>query len=114
MISDVVRFGDVLYLSGRGPIDPATAQVVTEGFVEQAHVVLRDIKAVLAAAGSDWDQVLRVECFLADAADFATWNEIWCETFIPPRPARTTVVTGFTVTGMLIELQVIAAARVPS
>jgi 2-iminobutanoate/2-iminopropanoate deaminase len=108
VMSDAVRFGDLLLLSGRAPIDPATMQVVGDGLAEQARVVLRDVRTVLAAAGTDWRQVLRVECFLADPADFQEWNRIWCEQFQPPRPTRTTVVTGFTVPGMLIELQVTA------
>lgn len=113
VISDAVRFGDLLFLSGRAPIDPATMRVVSDVFDEQARVVLRDIESVLAAAGSGWGQVLRVECFLAEATDFAAWNDIWCETFSPPRPARTTVVAGFTVPGMLIELQVVAGVTEP-
>lgn len=108
VISDAVRFGGLLLLSGRAPIDPATMQVAGSGFAEQARLVLRDVESVLAAAGGGLEQILRVECFLAQATDFPEWNQIWCEHFQPPRPARTTVVTGFTVPGMLIELQVTA------
>ncbi len=108
VISDAVRFGDLLFLSGRAPIDQTTMQVVGGGFVRQAEVVLNDIEKVLTAAGSAWDRVLRVQCFLADASDFPAWNRIWCELFAAPRPARTTVVAGFTVPGMLIELEVTA------
>ena len=108
VISDAVRFGDLLLLSGRAPIDPTTMQVVGDTVTEQAHLVLHNVGAVLAKAGAAWDQILRVECFLADAADFPEWNRIWCERFPSPRPARTTVVAGFTVPGMLIELQVTA------
>ena len=110
VISDAVRLGDLIFLSGRAPVDPATLELVAEGFDDQATAVLRDVGAVLREAGSDWDHVLRVECFLADPADFAAWNEIWSERFVPPRPARTTVVTGFTIPGMRIELAVVAAA----
>ncbi len=108
-ISDAVRFGDLLFLSGRAAIDPATLALVAEGFDEQARVVLNDVGEVLSAAGSGWDAVIRVACFLADAADFPAWNRIWLKQFAPPRPARTTVVAGFTVPGMRIELEVIAA-----
>jgi 2-iminobutanoate/2-iminopropanoate deaminase len=108
VISDAVRFGDLLFLSGRAPIDPASMQVVPGGFEQQAQVVLRDIEAVLTAAGSAWEQVLRVECFLANASHFPAWNRIWSERFTAPRPARTTVVANFTIPGMLIELQVTA------
>jgi 2-iminobutanoate/2-iminopropanoate deaminase len=108
VISDAVRFGDLLFLSGRAAVDPATLEVVGATFEEQAEVVLRDIGAVLEAAGAGWGHVLRIECFLADGADFPAWNRIWRERFDPPRPARTTVVTKFAVPNILIELQVTA------
>jgi len=109
VISDAIRHGDLLFLSGRAPVDPATLTVTAEDFEEQARGVLRDVERVLAAAGSSLQQVIRVECFLADATDFRAWNRIWTETFSRPRPARTTVVCGFTVPGIRIELQVTAA-----
>jgi len=109
VLSDAVGFADLVLLSGRAPVDPATLELVSSRFDEQAQFVLRNVGEVLAAAGSSWELVLRVECFLASASDFPAWNRIWCERFKPPRPARTTVLTGFTVPGMLIELQVTAA-----
>jgi 2-iminobutanoate/2-iminopropanoate deaminase len=111
VISDAVRAGDLLFLSGRAPVNPATLELVGEGFEEQARSVLLDVGTVLESAGSTWDDVVRVQCFLADAEDFASWNRIWSERFRPPRPARTTVVAGFTVPGMLIELEVVAVVR---
>jgi 2-iminobutanoate/2-iminopropanoate deaminase len=108
VISDAVTLGDVVYLSGRAPVDPATLTVLEGGFDLQARSVLADIDAVLALAGSSRSRVLRVECFLADAADFPAWNRLWCEHFATPRPARTTVVAAFAVPGILIELQVTA------
>lgn len=108
LFPDAVRFGDLVFLSGRAPVDPATLQVREGGFEEQVRAVLHDVGLVLERAGSRWDHVLRVECFLADAGDFQAWNRIWSEHFTPPRPARTTVVTGFAVPGMLVELQLIA------
>src|ERR1700704_1024723 len=103
VISDAVRFGDLLVLSGRAAVDPATLAVIEGGFDAQAQSVLADIDAVLETGGSARSQVLRVECFLADAGDFPAWNRIWCEYFAPPRPARTTVVCEFAVPGILIE-----------
>ncbi len=111
VISDAVRWGDLLLLSGRAPVNPTTLTLAADGFEEQARAVLRDVGLVLDRCGSRWDLVLRVECFLADAADFPAWNRLWCERFTPPRPARTTVVSGFTVPGMLVELQVTAAVE---
>lgn len=111
VISDAVQVGELVLLSGRAAVDPATLQVVEGGFEAQTRSVLADIDAVLKAAGSSRSQVARVECWLADAADFPAWNRIWLEHFSAPRPARTTVVAAFAVAGLLIELQVTAAAR---
>ena len=111
VISDAVQAGELLFLSGRAPVDPVTLELVAEGFEEQAQAVLHDVGEVLEAAGATWDDVVRVQCFLARAGDFASWNRIWSERFVSPRPARTTVVTGFAVPGMLIELEVVAAVR---
>jgi 2-iminobutanoate/2-iminopropanoate deaminase len=109
VIADAVQCGDLLFMSGRAPVDPSTLHVIGDGLEEQADVVLRDIGSVLEAAGSDWSFVLRVECFLAAVGYFAAWNRIWCSRFQPPRPARTTVVADFAVPGILIELQVTAS-----
>lgn len=109
LFPDVVEWGGTLYLSGRADVDPATAQVRSTSFEAQARAVLADVFSVLEAAGSDPSRVLRVECHLADAADFAAWNEIFAQAFPPPRPARTTLVSGFAVPGLAIELQLTAA-----
>ena len=108
VIADAVVLGELVLLSGRAPVDPATLAVVDGGFEVQARTVLGDIDRVLAASGSARHLVGRVECYLARAADFAAWNRLWSEHFTPPRPARTTVVAGFALPGILIELQVTA------
>jgi 2-iminobutanoate/2-iminopropanoate deaminase len=113
VISDAVRLGDLLFLSGRAAVDPGTLAVVGGGFEAQAQRVLADIDAVLAAGGSSRAEVVRVECYLADAGDFPAWNRIWCDYFASPRPARTTVVSQFAVPGILIELQVTAGVGGP-
>jgi 2-iminobutanoate/2-iminopropanoate deaminase len=112
LISSAVRWGDLLFLSGRAPIDTTTMEVVSTDFEEQARNVLDQIMASLAEAGSGPEHVLRVQCYLLEASDFATWNAIWAEYFPAPRPVRTTIVTGFTVPGMLIEVEV--TAGIPS
>ena len=108
LISSAVRWGDLLFLSGRAPIDTTTMQVVSSDFTEQARNVLDSIMASLAEAGSGREHVLRVQCYLLNAEDFATWNTLWAEYFPAPRPVRTTIVAGFTVPGMLIEIEVTA------
>jgi 2-iminobutanoate/2-iminopropanoate deaminase len=108
LISSAVRWGDLLFLSGRAPIDTSTMEVVSDDFEVQARDVLRQIEESLAEAGSGLEHVLRVQCYLLRAEDFAAWNRIWAETFPAPRPVRTTITTGFTVPGMLLEVEVTA------
>ena len=108
LLSNAVRWGDLLFLSGRAPINTETLQVVSHDFGEQARKVLDDIVETLGEAGSGPAHVLRVQCYLADPGDFGAWNTLWAEYFPPPRPVRTTIVTGFAVPGMLIEVEVTA------
>jgi 2-iminobutanoate/2-iminopropanoate deaminase len=108
LISSAIRWGDLLFLSGRAPLDPSTLRIVSSDFEEQARNVLDQILGSLAEAGSGPEHVLRVQCYLLEASDFDAWNHIWAEYFPAPRPVRTTIVTGFTVPGMLIEVEVTA------
>jgi 2-iminobutanoate/2-iminopropanoate deaminase len=112
LISSAVRWGDLLFLSGRAPIDTTTMEVVSDDFETQARDVLRQIGESLEEAGSSFAHVLRVQCYLLRAEDFGVWNTVWAETFPAPRPVRTTIVTEFTVPGMLIEVEV--TAGIPS
>ena len=112
LISSAIRWGDLLFLSGRAPIDTSTMEIVSTEFAEQARSVLDQIMASLAEAGSGAADVLRVQCYLLRAEDFGTWNALWAEYFPAPRPVRTTIVTGFTVPGMLVEVEV--TAGIPS
>ena len=112
LISSAVRWGDLLFLSGRAPIDTSTMEIVSSDFNEQARNVLDQIMASLAEAGSGPENVLRVQCYLLNPGDFAAWNSLWADYFAAPRPVRTTIVTEFTVPGMLIEVEV--TAGIPS
>ena len=108
LISDAVEQNGILYLSGRAAVDPATLEIRSDDFEGQARNVLNDVARVLDEAGSSPANVLRVECYLANASDFGAWNDAFAEAFPPPRPARTTLVTDFAVPGLLIEVQVTA------
>lgn len=112
LISSAIRWGDLLFLSGRAPIDTSTMAVVSDDFEQQARNVLDQIMVSLAEAGSGPEYVLRVQCYLLHAEDFGAWNAVWAEYFPAPRPVRTTIVTGFALPGMLIEVEV--TAGVPS
>lgn len=107
-----VRWGDLLFVSGQTSLDVATMSVVGTNVAEQASVAMQGLQAVLRAAGSGLEHVLRVECYLADASGFGAWNAAFVEHFPTSPPARTTLVTGFPVPGMLIEIQ--ATAGIPT
>jgi len=108
LISSAVRFGDLLFLSGRAPVNVETLEVISDDFETQARAVLDEILASLGEAGSGPEHVLRVECYLTDPEDFGVWNRLWAEYFPAPRPARTTLVTSFVLPRMKIEVQVTA------
>jgi 2-iminobutanoate/2-iminopropanoate deaminase len=112
LMADATRWGDLLFLSGRAPVEPGTLELRADDFASQAEAVLDDVAAVLAACDSSLEHVLRVDCYLADPADFAAWNEVFAARFPSSPPARTTLVTGFAVEGMLVEVEVVAG--VPS
>lgn len=112
LMADATRWGDLLFLSGRAPVEPGALKLRGGDFATQAGVVLDDVAAVLSACGSGLEHVLRVECYLAHAADFAAWNEAFSARFPFSPPARTTLVTGFAVEGILIEVEI--TAGVPS
>jgi 2-iminobutanoate/2-iminopropanoate deaminase len=109
LIADATEWNGTLYLSGRADVDPETLRVRSDDFAQQAKSVLHDIFRLLENGGSSPSRVLRVECYLARPADFETWNAVFAESFPRPRPARTTIVTGFPIPGLLVEIQVTAA-----
>jgi 2-iminobutanoate/2-iminopropanoate deaminase len=98
----------VVVTAGIAALDPATLRPLAPGFEDQARWVLERLDAVLAEAGSGRGGLLRVECFLADRAWFAAWNACFARHFGPAAPARTTLVCGLPVDGLLIEVQAVA------
>jgi reactive intermediate/imine deaminase len=101
--------GGLLFTAGFGPQDPATG-AVPAGVGEQTRQVLRNVGAVLKAAGLDYDDVLKTTVHLQDLGrDFAEFNQAYSEFFQAPYPVRTTV--GSTLSGILVEIDVVAAQR---
>jgi reactive intermediate/imine deaminase len=88
--SQAVRVGDVVYLSGQIPLDPATGQLV-EGFDAQVDRAFRNLKAVAEAAGGSLSDVVKLTLFLTDLSHFAKVNEIMQQHFVQPFPARSTI-----------------------
>ena len=89
--SQAVAAGGLLFTAGQIPIDPRTGAVVPGNIRDQTQRVLENLGAILAAAGSSFDRVLKTTCFLADLADFGAFNEVYARYFPSSPPARSTV-----------------------
>ena len=89
--SQAVRAGNLLFCSGQIPIDPATGEFVSGGVAEQTEQVMRNLSAVLEAAGADLNQVVKTTVFLAEMDDFTVMNEVYGRFFGGNPPARATV-----------------------
>ena len=89
--SPAMRAGNLLFLSGQIPIDPASGAVVDGGIAAQTEQVMRNIGALLEAAGAGFEHVVRTTVFLADMNDFAAMNECYAKFVVDPPPARSTV-----------------------
>ncbi|MHB9149855.1 MAG: RidA family protein [Thermoleophilia bacterium] len=89
--SQAVRSGGLLFVSGQIPLDPETGVIVAGGIAEQTDRVLRNLAAVIEAAGGTLAQVVKTSCFLADMDDFPVFNEAYGRFFAESPPARETV-----------------------
>jgi 2-iminobutanoate/2-iminopropanoate deaminase len=103
-----VRAGDLLFLSGSIPLDPATGQVVPGDITAQATRVMENIAALLTAAGASFRQVVKTTVFLADMGEFAAMNEVYAKYFTEPFPARSTVQVARLPRDVRLEIEVIA------
>ena len=106
--SPALRVGNLLFLSGQIPLDPATGQLVTGDIRAQTTRVLENIAELLKAAGASFSQVARTTIFLADIGDFAMVNEIYATYFSEPYPARATVQVARLPRDVRIEIDAIA------
>jgi len=107
--SQAVRLGDVVYCSGQVALDPQSGQLVGKTVAEQAERVMQNLGAVLTAAGSSFDRVVRSTIFLVSMADFAAVNEVYGKRFPGHKPARATVAVKELPKGALVEIDCIAA-----
>ena len=106
--SPAVRAGDFIFVSGQVAVDPATQQLVTGDISVETRQVLNNIKHLLEGCGATLADVVRCGVFLAEAGDFAAMNTVYAEFFGEAKPARATVVTGFAVPGIHVEIEAIA------
>ena len=105
--SQAIAAGDFLFASGQIPIDPANGEIGAEGIAAQAEQVMKNIGAVLSAAGADYEDVVKTTCFLADMADFAAFNGVY-EKYFTGKPARSCVAVKQLPKNVLCEVEVTA------
>lgn len=103
-----VRAGNLLFLSGSVPLDPATGQLVEGDITAQAVRVFENIAALLTAAGTDFSHVVKTTVFLADMNEFAAMNAVYATYFTAPYPARSTVQVARLPRDCRLEIEVIA------
>ena len=106
--SQAVRAGQLLFVSGQVPLDPATGQIVDGDIAAQTHRVFRNLAAVLAAGGRSFADVVRTTVFLADMNDFVAVNAVYGTYFEEPYPARATVQVARLPKDARVEIDVIA------
>ena len=106
--SPAVRAGDFIFVSGQVPVDPATSQLINSDIATETRQVLNNIKALLEGCGASMADVVKCSVFLLEGSEFAAMNAVYAEFFGDAKPARTTVVASFAVTGLRVEIDAIA------
>lgn len=107
--SQAVQAGNMLFVSGQIPIDPATGEFAGSDIATQTNQSLTNIKNILAAAGYSLNDVVKTTVLLADIADFAAMNAVYAEYFTENKPARAAFAVKDLPRGALVEIEAIAA-----
>lgn len=89
--SQAIKSGQTVYLSGQIPLDPVSMQIVSDDIVKQTEQVLKNMQAVVMAAGGSLQHLVKLTIFLTDLNDFAVVNDVMTQYFVAPYPARSTV-----------------------
>ena len=105
--SQAIVHGELVFTSGQIPINPETGNVDAEGIIAQTEQVMKNLDAVLTAAGSSFEKAVKTTCFLSDMSDFAAFNEVYAKYFTE-KPARSCVAVKTLPKGVLVEVEVIA------
>lgn len=106
--SEAVQLGDTLYVSGQIGIQPGTMTLVSGGIAPEAQLAIENMKAILERHGSGLKHVLKCTIFLADIAEWPTFNKVYLEFFKPPLPARSALAASGLALGAKVELECIA------
>lgn len=106
--SQAIEINGTLYISGQIPLDPATGKFVEGGITEQTEQVMKNIGAILKAAGLDYDNVVKSTCLLSDMDNFAAMNAVYGKYYSENPPARAAYAVVKLPLGALVEIETIA------
>ena len=106
--SQAIVANGFVFTAGQIALDPATGQIVAGGVSEQTEQVLKNLTAVLIAAGTSWTNVVKTTVFLKDMRDFPTVNEVYARMVGEARPARSTVAAAGLPRDVLVEIEAVA------
>ena len=107
--SQAIRHGDTVYVSGQGPADPETREVEVEGIGEQTAQTLENVGAILDAAGTSLDRVVKANVYVTDMDDYDAVNDVYAEYMSEPFPARCAVEVSDLPIDIGVEIEVVAA-----
>lgn len=107
-LSQAVRFGQLLFVSGQVPVNPETGAAVDDGIRDQTRQTMDNLRAILEEAGSSLDEILKTSCFLTNMDDFAAFNEVYAEYFPNRVPARSTFEVSRLAGAFRVEIEAIA------
>ncbi|HYY25702.1 MAG TPA: RidA family protein [Candidatus Udaeobacter sp.] len=108
--AQAIKTNGFVYTAGQIPIDPSTGNIIDGGVTEQTRQVLENLKAILQAAGSSLDQVVKATVFLKQMSDFAAMNDVYATYLGGAKPARSTVAVAELPRGALVEIDLVALA----
>ena len=106
--SPAVRYNDLVFVSGQGPVDPETGKTVHGDVLDEMKIAVENVRLILEEAGTSLEKVLKVTLYLADMGDFSKVNDLYRSYFGPVFPARTTIQAGRLPFDIKIEIDVIA------
>lgn len=106
--NQAVEVNGLIYTAGQIPLDPATGQLVDTSFADRVHQVMKNLKGILEAAGSDFSKVIKATIFVTDLGQFAELNGIYAEYFQGEAPARSTVEVAALPMGTDVEIEMVA------
>lgn len=108
--SQAILSGNMLFTSGQIPVNPATGEVEGDDITAQAEQVMKNLGAVLAEAGTSFDNIIKTTCFIADMGDFAAFNEVYAK-YITTAPARSCVAVKALPKAVLCEVEAVAIVK---